>query len=75
MPESCISLKNRREARSLNNVPLSSQQECTSSIILNDYFICAIMHLQYMKEENDSYFARMTAWNQFNESLCLWFSL
>lgn len=70
LQESHVSLKDRREARSLQNVPLSNQQECTSSMMYNDYFMWAVMRLQYMKEENDSDLAKTTAWNQFNETLC-----
>ena len=69
-PESHVSLKDRREARSLQNVPLASHHEVVSLLIDNNFFVWSLLRMQCAREEEDCDLIRATTWNQFHEHLC-----
>ena len=63
---SYVSLADRRNARSIENVPLSYESQ--AHLIQSDYLLWVLMRLESKKEYGDMVLPR-TSWNQFYEAM------
>ena len=62
--ETDVSLKDRREARSVSGVPLASQQGQPTSVIADEHFVWTLIHLLVSRDDGD---ATAPTWNEFHE--------
>ena len=64
--ETDISLKDRREARSVSGVPLASQQGQPTSLIADEHFVWTLIRLLVSRDDGDT---TAPTWNEFHEIL------
>lgn len=60
--ETDVSLKDRREARSVSGVPLASQQGRPPSVIADEHFVWTLIRLLVSRDDGD---AAAPTWNEF----------
>ena len=61
-----ISLKDRREARSVSGAPLASQQGQPTTVIADEHFVWTLIHLLVLRDDGD---ATAPTWNELHEIL------
>ena len=64
--ETDVSLKDRREARSISGVPLASQQGQPTSLIADEHFVWTLIRLLVSRDDGDT---TAPTWNEFHEIL------
>lgn len=64
--ETDVSLKDRREARSVSGVPLASQQGQPTSLIADERFVWTLIRLLVSRDDGDT---TAPTWNEFHEIL------
>ena len=64
--ETDVSLKDRREARSVSGVPLASQQGQPTSLIADEHFVWTLIRLLVSRDDGDT---TAPTWNEFHEIL------
>ena len=52
--ETDVSLKDRREARSVSGVPLASQQGQSTSVIADEHFVWTLIRLLVSRDDGDA---------------------